>query len=568
MPCLLEVESSSWRLEIVGRLPNVPSFVNYAPSTRINFRGRLSAKTLNPASGQMETADDALSYPIFFENTDYDLYLTAKSSAIDLKLPSPASLNYARDDLRHYRINFRNDVGFFEIEILANEEPAIIQIEVFPLKIDYRSDYLIMRDEISEIVRNLAFSVLVRTYGQAIPSSSDNPTLAEWLALVRFYFNKFMAAAQAIERNPHSRLLRSMERTKVDRVRKVDPALLRQGLRRLPLNIERGSQKSIPLPRQLPDKSSRLSFDTEENRYFKAVLQETRKNLKKIIDSNSTGDEDAELTAEYKFFRAIRPQAIEMLQRVQQILRSPFLKVVSGSGAIAPNSLVMHMHPNYAVFSRFARALNGGLSFATGPLQIGVKNIALLYEYWCFLKLAALLRGPLLLKQHSVVRTKHLGITVVLAKGRESAIEFEDPATGRHITLTYNRRFINLPTLRQIPDNVIRLTGEHDLFIFDAKYRIAFDPAYQEAFEGIGPTAEDIETMHRYRDAIVAKDDGSVDYIRIVSGGIVLFPYPFEDRYMKHRFYRSIESIGIGGLPFLPRCTHLVEEQLRKLLAI
>ena len=49
-------------------------------------------------------------------------------------------------------------------------------------------------------------------------------------------------------------------------------------------------------------------------------------------------------------------------------------------------------------------------------------------------------------------------------------------------------------------------------------------------------------------------------------GAYVLFPYANEREYTDHKFYRSIETVNIGGLPFLPGATSLVEELLSELI--
>ena len=53
----------------------------------------------------------------------------------------------------------------------------------------------------------------------------------------------------------------------------------------------------------------------------------------------------------------------------------------------------------------------------------------------------------------------------------------------------------------------------------------------------------------------------------VVSGAVVLFPYPNEDAYRTHKFYKSIGQVEIGGLPFLPNATTLVAEKIGALLA-
>ena len=102
------------------------------------------------------------------------------------------------------------------------------------------------------------------------------------------------------------------------------------------------------------------------------------------------------------------------------------------------------------------------------------------------------------------------------------------------------------------------------MFIFDAKYRFSFDAEYEQNYAGIGPKVEDINTMHRYRDAIVAVAPLGVPvgFSRVVKGAVVMFPYQDEAKFTEHRFFKSIAKVQIGGLPFLPTATRMVTEKL------
>lgn len=107
-------------------------------------------------------------------------------------------------------------------------------------------------------------------------------------------------------------------------------------------------------------------------------------------------------------------------------------------------------------------------------------------------------------------------------------------------------------------------------YVFDAKYKI--NPAlegtyyYNNISHIPGPKEEDINTMHRYRDAIVCRTKNSRFRERSMFGAYVLFPYANEKRYRNHRFYKSIEEVNIGGLPFLPSATGLVQDMLDTLV--
>ncbi|TVZ79634.1 hypothetical protein FB379_12231 [Aeribacillus composti] len=46
----------------------------------------------------------------------------------------------------------------------------------------------------------------------------------------------------------------------------------------------------------------------------------------------------------------------------------------------------------------------------------------------------------------------------------------------------------------------------------------------------------------------------------------MLFPWYDEDGYEEHKLYKSINEVNIGGLPFLPNATRLVEQFIERLV--
>ena len=197
-----------------------------------------------------------------------------------------------------------------------------------------------------------------------------------------------------------------------------------------------------------------------------------------------------------------------------------------------------------------------------------MKNIAQLYEYWCFLRLVRLFRESFSLEQQSLVQLRHLRLVIVLAKGKEAALTFRDTTSGKKLCLMYDRMFKGLPTVSQRPDNVIQLASEERMHILDAKYRLSYDDDYQRRHGGVGPTIADINTMHRYRDAIVIPHPLRNGEFRrgVVRSAAVLFPFPRESDYRDHRFFKSLAKVQIGGIPFLPGASGLAEGYIRGIL--
>lgn len=161
------------------------------------------------------------------------------------------------------------------------------------------------------------------------------------------------------------------------------------------------------------------------------------------------------------------------------------------------------------------------------------------------------------------------GISVVLKKGRSSLLKYENPKTGEIFNVIYNKEKDSC-TVAQKPDNILSIYKEGNEkayeFIFDAKYKIDDTAEYIEKYNGVGPKIEDINTMHRYRDSILYSNKKEGKYENCIFGAFVLFPYKDEENFKNQRFYKSIEEVNIGALPFLPSTTALMEEFLDELI--
>lgn len=569
MPLLLRAEGHGWNLEVIGKLPDLPAFIADAPVSVLTSSAGMAMATLNPQSGIMEaTASGQNIQALFFEAVAYDIHLERDDPSIKLSLPPGAELRRAKPNSEHYMLNFGNNVGFCEIGVVTSGRSERFTIEVFSRKADYKTDYVAMRDEVSAMLRNLAMAASSKTHSLAAPAKNHQATLVEWFALIKAQFGDFIKLANAIARNPHTGLSKEASSVRTERARSVTRHVVAQALRGKNAGAAVASL-GIALPRRIKESISTPTFNTPENRYYKALIMATYRNMRALSKVDESGDEDAEHDAEKKFFIAIRPELKAMQRQLESILRAPLLVQVGESTLARPTSMVFHKHPLYSRFDKLCRELNGGLSFAKGLVPIGVKNTSLLYEYWCFLTLIALLRDRFELVEQSVVKFNKMKTTVTLAKGKPSAMRFIHKDTGKPLYLVYNRLFNRLPTMGQQPDNVIQFASETRMYIFDAKYKFQFNKEYIKLYGGLGPTTEDINTMHRYRDAIaIPHPMRPTEYVKgVVQGAVVLFPYPDEQTYRSHRFFASIGQVEIGGLPFLPNTTTLVAEKIASLLA-
>ena len=97
-----------------------------------------------------------------------------------------------------------------------------------------------------------------------------------------------------------------------------------------------------------------------------------------------------------------------------------------------------------------------------------MKELSLLYEYWCFIKINSLLRKRYKLISTDFITINRAGIFVSLKKGITSTLVYENPNTKETFKVSYNafksRKTSNSAsktegskTITQKPDNMLSI---------------------------------------------------------------------------------------------------------------
>jgi len=260
-----------------------------------------------------------------------------------------------------------------------------------------------------------------------------------------------------------------------------------------------------------------------------------------------------------------------MIQEVEKRKKNAFWRTISDRRSALSSSLVLQMASGYRDAFQLYLTISKGLILRNSTYQMSVKDVATLYEYWTFLKLGQILARKYEQLDQTIVKVDRSGLFVNLDKTKSAKRIFRHPKTHERIELVYQKYTGKLPTLSQKPDTMLSIQKKGKAYdynyVFDAKYRIDYalpDSYYQKNYQTPGPMEDDINTMHRYRDAIVAMENGP--YERTAFGAYVLFPWNNEDEYKEHPFYKSIGLVNIGGLPFLPNATEMVERFVERLI--
>ncbi|WP_306010434.1 restriction endonuclease-like protein [Bacillus sp. MMSF_3328] len=516
--------------------------------------------------------------PIFFENGVYQVIVIPKTSR-DLSFyhehpglrQSVARVEIAHTYMLMGNLQFQNEVGLTSFEIRdGNRKLLEVTIEIFPAKLDYKNDYKKLLEEVNDEIYNLAFHFIRKTYLGAKVKLDGKPSRSEFYRLISKHFDQLLQAVNRIERQPHHLLQKTYEKVRGDQLNKLD-SRSRSYLQKRPhlfTEVPNGihiHNKTL-MPAQGLRVKKELTYDTLENRYVKWMMQRVTHKLYDLLEAlrNRSSRWETEPDGD------LLDKLIEMIKQLEGKQKSPFWKGIKKLDR-SVHSLVLQMAPGYRDAFQIYLTVSKGLMLQGKLYQMSVKDVATLYEYWTYLKLGQILDKKYQLMSQDIIQVNREGLFVNLQTNRSATRKYKHPYTKEEIILTYQKYEGGLPTIPQKPDTMLSIAKKGKGFtynyVFDAKYRIDYAQEgsyYQNRYKQPGPLEDDINTMHRYRDSIVAYNDGP--YERTAFGAYVLFPWFNEELYQEHHFYKSIDKVNIGGLPFLPNATDLVERFVGRLI--
>ena len=514
-------------------------------------------------------------YPMFYEQQQYEIVIEAVDGHKvafwhdNLNVRNKVTRASRNHEILSGVINFGNEIGFSDLVIQIDGVNYLrLVIEVFPTKIDYQNDYKQIVEDVTKEVYNVVFDFLKKTYLGYQQSEKVNSSPVEFFAVINKIYKDFIKAADTIMSQPHHVLETTHQVLPSHKVKKTDGRTIRW-IKKHPDQAKRVNGE-IRIERALAVRKQ-VSYDTKENQLTKYILLSTARKLESFKKNY--------LKLQRKEDQAVIAKIDGMVRELNRRCNTTFLADVEAKEASSGMSLVFSMAPGYRDLYKYYLMLLRGLSITGDVFNISVKDLALLYEYWCFIKLNSMMKDRYELISQDIVKVQGNGLFVSLVKGSSSKVKYRNSENGEVITLSYNPKSGQVPTVAQKPDNVLSLEKKtvnqvgkkvKYEYVFDAKYRV--NPAlegsdyYNTISHTPGPETDDINTMHRYRDAIVYHN-GADPYERTMFGAYVLFPYANKEEYRNHKFFESIEKVNIGGLPFLPSETSMVQDMLDALIA-
>lgn len=494
---------------------------------------------------------------VFFDNAEYPIWVEFESYIKDARFGSilqndNENFSFRKSILAGF-INYGNDIGKSEILIDYKVGSEIRHFrfgyDVLSTKLNYHEHWRKIVEDIESEYRMLSLDYMKRTFHGFSPDSEGETPELVWWSIFAAEQRKFINAVKSIIERPRHRL------------QGIETYLRADKLTRVPISIENELAEHIEEPAHLYRVEQRIqSNDTQENRFLKhALSQITTKyeSLKNRIEA-IRGASDA-----------FKEEMQTMLVTLKHLQRNPFFRTVGKFKGINQESLVLQKATGYSQVYRTWNLLRRAYSLNDGIYRLQSKNIAVLYEIWCFIEVSHIVRELLGIEVdvEQRNRTELNGMfTWELGKGEHSHILFKKDDVEL-AELVYNPKQddkekdslrmdnIYVPTVAQKPDIVLQLT-KHDYqkdikltYLFDAKYRI--DGRVNNVDT---PPDDAINQMHRYRDAIYYREHKSNDLKKEVIGGYILFPGDGKKTDVEvSKFYRTIEEVNIGAFPLRPK---------------
>jgi len=513
---------------------------------------------------------------VFFDNAEYPIWVEFGNHVSKAQFGSMLRADNERFSFRGHTlagfINYGNEIGRSELQLVYNigkeQKHFKLSYEVLSTKLNYHEHWKKIVEDIEAEYRMLALDYMKRTFhGFSPDTKGDTPELI-WWSIFAGEQEKFVKACRSIIERPRRRL------------RGYEVYLRADKLKRVPANIENELAEHRKEQAHLYRVEEHIqSNDTQENRFLKYALEQISmkyETLKKRIETIRN-------TSEY-----LKQEMDEVEKTLTHLKRNPFFRTVGRFKGLTQESLVLQRATGYSQVYRTWNLLRRAYSLNDGMYRLQSKDIATLYEIWCFIEVSHIVKKQLG-KDIDVDHRNRMEMSGVftweLGKGEHSRILFRKDGVEL-AELVYNPKHTEkendsismehlvVPTVPQKPDIVLQLTkddikkGMKMTYLFDAKYRIN-----DRTNEGVDTPPDDaINQMHRYRDAIYYKDNQNADgkLKKEVIGGYILFPGngdPLE--VAKAKFQQSLDEVNIGAFPLRPNDKDnrkLLEEFIQKLI--
>jgi uncharacterized protein len=411
-----------------------------------------------------------------------------------------------------------------------DQELGTVSFEVRSRKLNYKNEYRwMMRDLAEGVAEAMLMRFAAGGHWFQPDLASESRSVYQQFAFLSGVLDspRWDEALERIHARPHLRWATKVETRSTARAVAPTSGVVRQMASRqprVPLHRPIGGLSS--LPRTVEVKRTEATTDTVPNQFVRFVLESFLDTVS-VIESRL--DENSPRTVRGRL------ETARLRARLERRLASPLMRSVSRLTRMPAANQVLQKRAGYRdVLAIWLQSQLAGTLTWTGGEDVysaGTRNVAALYEYWCFLQLvdvlSALCDRPF--DVSSLIGDQGEGLTLALKSGHRAQLSSRATRNGVRVDVdlsfneTYERKQGSW-TLEMRPDYTVVLTtvDRYDVawppvrIHFDAKYRVTKPSRGRHGrppTPGGGVKRDDLLKMHAYRDAI-----------RESAGAYVLFP--------------------------------------------
>ena len=536
----------------------------------------VASVTLSNHIGERVAIEDNQQAPaVFFDNVDYPIWIEFKDYVKKAQFGSilqneNEKFTFRRQILAGF-LNYSNEVGRSEIQFIyqvgAETREFVFSFEVLSTKLNYHEHWRTIIEDIEQEYRMLSLDYMRGTFHGFSPDTNGETPEIIWWSVFANEQQKFIKACKNIIDRPRHRLHGKDAYKRADKLTFI-PSYIENEL----------AEHRNDCAHLYRVEEHVWTNDTQENRFLKFALGQIadkyevlKKHIEAVKNASDVMKDDMQAT----------------LTALKHLQRNSFFRTVGNYKGMNQESLVLQKATGYSQVYRTWNLLQRSYSLNDGIYRLQTKDIATLYEIWCFIEVSHIVKEKLHLSNEDIDHRNRMEMnglfTWDLGKGEHSRILFKkddvelaeliyNPKSSERENNSVGITDLVVPTVPQKPDIVLQLTkndlqeGMKMTYLFDAKYRIDGKDK-----NGVDVPPEDaINQMHRYRDAIYYKDCQSNALKKEVIGGYILFPGDGEPTDVAvSKFRKTIDEVNIGAFPLRPKDTHnrlLLEQFIEELI--
>ncbi|OBF45927.1 hypothetical protein A5719_00020 [Mycolicibacterium peregrinum] len=532
--------------------------------------------------GRQDTALSARGDVVLREGATYRYELAIDATNVDIE---PREL-FDPDDVtwKQGRLYPGQAVGRIRIQVVdrATGLAATADVEVVAVKLDHETEYRQMLTDISALAAEAVLQGFAPSMLDLAPSDLPVELLYLRFAMIAAYLQDpaFEAALARVTSQPYRTWLSEQEIRPIGSPFPAGSAFRRAVCAPGPRVPWADGPAALPsLPAALTRDRAEATVDNAANRFVKFALERWRAVSLELIDVLYRSSQKVESGP----LRRGLQVAAEVGAQLDEHLAHPMFREVSSLQRMPTSDQVLLKRAGYReVFRTFAMTESGPTVHidhgdTTDVFAASQRNIATLYEFWCFLAVVdSLGRACGEDRTARAFAVAGDGLSLTMRSGRASRLSWSVTRGDRplHVEVYFNRTFTGSDdrdgswsqAMRPDCSVLVRPEGgtpslvrQHELEVwlhFDAKYRVdnllaqltsASDSG--EPDEGLtttgGAKRDDLLKMHAYRDAIAR-----------TAGAYVLYPGSEILNIRRHPGFKELLP-GLGAFPLRPSSSGL-----------